>query len=79
MDVVRLELWSRGHVASVGGTAHCPSAMTAMDTSCGMVGAYILAGEVDTTCGRGTTKGVNDANSPPKNSTSTNLTTALKT
>lgn len=42
-------------------------------------GCLYIAGEVDTTCGRGTTKGVNDANSPPKNSTSTNLTTALKT
>ncbi|RYP08494.1 hypothetical protein DL765_008753 [Monosporascus sp. GIB2] len=52
MGVVRLESWSRGRVALVGDAAYCPSAMTGMGTTCAVVGAYILAGEIGRYCGR---------------------------
>lgn len=52
LAVVKLDSWSRGRVALVGDAAHCPSAATGMGTTCAMVGAYILAGEIERHCGR---------------------------
>ncbi|KAA8641463.1 hypothetical protein EYZ11_002262 [Aspergillus tanneri] len=46
MALVQLDCWSRGRVVLVGDAAYCPSAMTGMGTTCGIVGAYILAGEM---------------------------------
>ncbi|KAL2862216.1 uncharacterized protein BJX67DRAFT_366831 [Aspergillus lucknowensis] len=48
IGVVKLDSWSRGRVVLVGDAAYCPSAMTGMGTTCGLVGAYILAGEIST-------------------------------
>ncbi|PWY86646.1 hypothetical protein BO70DRAFT_422155, partial [Aspergillus heteromorphus CBS 117.55] len=53
MGVVRVEGWSRGRVVLVGDAAYAPSAQTGMGTSSGMVGAYILAGEIGRSCGQG--------------------------
>jgi 2-polyprenyl-6-methoxyphenol hydroxylase-like FAD-dependent oxidoreductase len=46
MGVVKLESWFRGRVTLVGDAAYCPSANTGMGTTSGIVGAYILAGEI---------------------------------
>lgn len=53
LGVVKLDSWSRGRVALVGDAAHCPSAATGMGTTSAMVGAYILAGEIERHCGDG--------------------------
>lgn len=51
MGIVKIKSWSRGRVALVGDAAYCPSANTGMGTTAGMVGAYILAGEISEHCG----------------------------
>ncbi|KAH8700483.1 putative FAD-binding monooxygenase [Talaromyces proteolyticus] len=53
IGVVVLNKWSRGRIALVGDAAYCPSAMTGMGTSCGIAGAYVLAGEIARHCGDG--------------------------
>jgi 2-polyprenyl-6-methoxyphenol hydroxylase-like FAD-dependent oxidoreductase len=55
MAMVKLDRWFRGRVVLVGDAAYCPSANTGMGTTSGIVGAYILAGEIGRHCGRGTT------------------------
>ncbi|RYP85934.1 hypothetical protein DL769_000871 [Monosporascus sp. CRB-8-3] len=57
MSVVRLESWSRGRVALVGDAAYCPSATTGMGTTCAVVGAYVLTGEIGRYCGRDSAAG----------------------
>ncbi|KAJ4355634.1 uncharacterized protein N0V89_003654 [Didymosphaeria variabile] len=47
MGVVKMETWSKGRVALLGDAAYCPSATTGMGTTSSMVGAYILAGELN--------------------------------
>lgn len=44
--LVKLESWSRNRVTLVGDAGYCPTATTGMGTTCAMVGAYILAGEI---------------------------------
>ncbi|KAB8255478.1 hypothetical protein BDV32DRAFT_161928 [Aspergillus pseudonomiae] len=46
LGVVRMDSWSAGQVVLVGDAAYCPSATTGMGTTSGLVGAYILAGEI---------------------------------
>ena len=58
LGVVQLDSWSRGGVTLVGDAAYAPSATTGMGTTCGLVGAYILAGEIAKHCGQGSEKGV---------------------
>ncbi|KAB8263129.1 hypothetical protein BDV32DRAFT_9134 [Aspergillus pseudonomiae] len=53
MGVVQMDYWSQGRVVLVGDAAYCPTAMTGMGTTCGMTGAYILAGEIGKNCGKG--------------------------
>ncbi|KAE8383733.1 hypothetical protein BDV26DRAFT_276997 [Aspergillus bertholletiae] len=53
MGVVTMDYWSRGRVVLVGDAAYCPTAMTGMGTTCGMTGAYVLAGEIGKHCGQG--------------------------
>lgn len=43
---VRTDTWSRGRVALVGDAGYCPSPYSGMGTSAGLVGAYVLAGEI---------------------------------
>ncbi|KAL4908864.1 hypothetical protein BDW74DRAFT_187354 [Aspergillus multicolor] len=50
MGLVKINEWSCGRIALVGDAAYCPSAMTGMGTTCGIVGPYILAGEIDKHC-----------------------------
>ncbi|KAL3483015.1 hypothetical protein BJX62DRAFT_91991 [Aspergillus germanicus] len=50
MGVVTLNAWSRSRCVLVGDAAYCPSAMTGMGTTCGLVGAYVLAGEIARHC-----------------------------
>jgi 2-polyprenyl-6-methoxyphenol hydroxylase-like FAD-dependent oxidoreductase len=50
MGVVTLDAWSRSRCVLVGDAAYCPSAMTGMGTTCGLVGAYVLAGEIARHC-----------------------------
>lgn len=47
IGLVKLAPWSRGRVALVGDAAYCPTVLTGMGTTSAMVGAYILAGEIE--------------------------------
>ncbi|KAL2847139.1 FAD binding domain protein [Aspergillus pseudodeflectus] len=49
--LVRLDSWHKGCVVLLGDAAYCPSASTGMGTSSAIVGAYILAGEIERHCG----------------------------
>jgi 2-polyprenyl-6-methoxyphenol hydroxylase-like FAD-dependent oxidoreductase len=44
---VRTDTWSRGRVVLVGDAAHCASPYSGMGVSGGLVGAYVLAGEIN--------------------------------
>ncbi|GGU62362.1 FAD-dependent monooxygenase [Streptomyces daghestanicus] len=44
---VRTDTWSRGRVVLVGDAAHCASPYSGMGISGGLVGAYVLAGEIN--------------------------------
>lgn len=43
---VKMDRWSKGRVVVLGDAAYCPSPMTGKGTSCGLLGAYVLAGEI---------------------------------
>ena len=43
---VRMPSWHSGRVAVVGDAAYCPSPLSGMGTTCAIVGAYVLAGEL---------------------------------
>ncbi|MFJ8750329.1 FAD-dependent monooxygenase [Streptomyces sp. NPDC102441] len=43
---VRTDTWSEGRVVLVGDAAHCASPYSGMGVSGGLVGAYVLAGEI---------------------------------
>ncbi|KAF2967521.1 hypothetical protein GQX73_g6039 [Xylaria multiplex] len=62
MAVVKLDRWFRGRVVLVGDAAWCPTANTGMGTTSSVVGAYILAGEIERYCGRGTAKQAGKSN-----------------
>ena len=47
---VKLDSWSRGRVVLLGDAAYCPSPATGMGTTSGIVGAYVLAGEISKYC-----------------------------
>ncbi|MGW6574012.1 FAD-dependent monooxygenase [Streptomyces sp. NPDC054945] len=44
---VRIDSWSKGRVALAGDAAHCASPYSGMGVSGGLVGAYVLAGEIN--------------------------------
>ncbi|CAL9443653.1 FAD-dependent monooxygenase [Streptomyces sp. enrichment culture] len=44
---VRIDTWSRGRVVLAGDAAHCASPYSGMGISGGLVGAYVLAGEIN--------------------------------
>ncbi|WP_033289068.1 FAD-dependent monooxygenase [Amycolatopsis jejuensis] len=44
---VRTDTWAKGRVALVGDAAHCASPYSGMGVSGGLVGAYVLAGEIN--------------------------------
>ncbi|MEU9661624.1 FAD-dependent monooxygenase [Streptomyces chartreusis] len=44
---VRSDTWSKGRVVLAGDAAHCASPYSGMGTSGGLVGAYVLAGEIN--------------------------------
>jgi 2-polyprenyl-6-methoxyphenol hydroxylase-like FAD-dependent oxidoreductase len=44
---VRTDTWSKGRVVLVGDAAHCASPYSGMGISGGLVGAYVLAGEIN--------------------------------
>ncbi|KAL2065417.1 hypothetical protein VTL71DRAFT_3087 [Oculimacula yallundae] len=46
MGVVRLDTWTKGGVALLGDAAYSPTATTGMGTTSSLVGAYVLAGEI---------------------------------
>jgi 2-polyprenyl-6-methoxyphenol hydroxylase-like FAD-dependent oxidoreductase len=46
MDQVRMDSWTRGRVALIGDAACAPGAVTGMGTSLALVGAYVLAGDL---------------------------------
>ncbi len=52
VGLVRLDTWSSGRLALVGDAASCPTVLSGMGTTCAMVGAYILAGEIGMNCGQ---------------------------
>ncbi|MEU6762373.1 FAD-dependent oxidoreductase [Streptomyces sp. NPDC046853] len=43
---VRTDTWSKGRVVLVGDAAHCASPYSGMGVSGGLIGAYVLAGEI---------------------------------
>jgi 2-polyprenyl-6-methoxyphenol hydroxylase-like FAD-dependent oxidoreductase len=47
MAQVRLPAWSRGRVVLLGDAAWCPTPLTGLGTSLALVGAYVLAGELE--------------------------------
>ena len=44
---VRTDAWSKGRVVLVGDAAHCASPFSGMGVSGALVGAYVLAGEIN--------------------------------
>ncbi|WP_331772784.1 FAD-dependent oxidoreductase (plasmid) [Embleya sp. NBC_00888] len=44
---VRTDTWSKGRVVLIGDAAHCASPFSGMGVSGGLVGAYVLAGEIN--------------------------------
>lgn len=44
---VKLESWTRGRVALVGDAGYCPTPLTGLGTTLALVGAYVLAGEIE--------------------------------
>ena len=44
---VRTDTWSQGRVVLAGDAAHCASPYSGMGISGGLVGAYVLAGEIN--------------------------------
>ncbi|KAM3481160.1 hypothetical protein MY5147_000793 [Beauveria neobassiana] len=53
IGLVKLDAWHKGRVVLVGDAAYCPSVLTGMGTTCGIVGAYVLAGELSRLGGGG--------------------------
>ncbi|KAG6365764.1 hypothetical protein INS49_007375 [Diaporthe citri] len=51
LGLVKLQPWSQGRVTLVGDAAYCPTVLTGMGTTSAVVGAYILAGEIEKSCG----------------------------
>ncbi|KAJ6018312.1 hypothetical protein N7451_001691 [Penicillium sp. IBT 35674x] len=49
---IKMSYWSRGHVVLVGDAAYGSSGMTGMGTTSGLVGSYVLAGEISEAFGR---------------------------
>ncbi|KAK3359653.1 hypothetical protein B0T25DRAFT_533513 [Lasiosphaeria hispida] len=49
--LVKMEYWSKGHVVLLGDAGYCPS-VNGFGTSAAVMGAYILAGEIATHCGK---------------------------
>jgi 2-polyprenyl-6-methoxyphenol hydroxylase-like FAD-dependent oxidoreductase len=43
---IRMESWSHGRVVLLGDAAHCPALLTGQGSTLAMMGAYILAGEL---------------------------------
>ncbi|KAJ5682227.1 FAD/NAD(P)-binding domain-containing protein [Penicillium macrosclerotiorum] len=41
------DTWSKGRAVLLGDAAHCPSPLSGMGTSSALVGAYVLAGEIN--------------------------------
>lgn len=56
IGIVRLDSWSSGHVVLIGDASHCPTPRTGSGVTSSLVGAYILAGEIETHCGQSGTK-----------------------
>lgn len=54
LGFIKLAPWSRGRVVLLGDAAYCPTVLTGMGTTSAMVGAYILAGEIERHVGRPT-------------------------
>ena len=50
LGLVKLNAWSSGCLTLVGDAASCPTVLSGMGTTCAMVGAYILAGEIGRSC-----------------------------
>jgi 2-polyprenyl-6-methoxyphenol hydroxylase-like FAD-dependent oxidoreductase len=48
---VRTDTWSKGRVVLAGDAAHCASPYSGMGISGGLVGAYVLAGEINRNAG----------------------------
>jgi 2-polyprenyl-6-methoxyphenol hydroxylase-like FAD-dependent oxidoreductase len=48
---IRMESWSHGRVVLLGDAAHCPALLTGQGSTLAMMGAYILAGELQTASG----------------------------
>ena len=49
LGLVKMDAWFQGHVALIGDAAYCPG-VSGMGTTCALVGAYVLAGEIGRHC-----------------------------
>jgi 2-polyprenyl-6-methoxyphenol hydroxylase-like FAD-dependent oxidoreductase len=47
MSQVQASTWSKGRVVLLGDAAHCPTPFTGKGTALALVGAYVLAGEIN--------------------------------
>lgn len=54
MSQIKMDRWSRGRVALVGDAGYCCSPLSGQGTSVALLGAYILAGELDASTQDGT-------------------------
>ncbi|KAI9712729.1 MAG: hypothetical protein M1820_001351 [Bogoriella megaspora] len=50
LGVVKMDTWVQGRVALIGDAAYSPGG-SGMGTSCALIGAYVLAGEISKHCG----------------------------
>ena len=55
MSQIKMDRWSKGRVALVGDAGYCCSPLSGQGTSVALLGAYILAGELDERPRRSTT------------------------
>lgn len=56
LGIVKMDSWHQGHVALLGDAAFGPGG-SGMGTTCAMLGAYVLAGEIGRHCGHTDEKG----------------------
>ncbi|MFK8847312.1 FAD-dependent monooxygenase [Streptomyces sp. Ac-502] len=47
LDLIEMDRWSRGRVVLLGDAAHCASPASGQGTGMALVGAYVLAGELE--------------------------------
>ena len=78
LGVVELDPWYKGRVAVVGDAAYSPTTMTGMGTTCAIVGAYVLAGEIQKHCPAAAAAAAGSDNSSSNDKSSSGLAAAFE-